>query len=263
MATATYVAVAINLAVAAISYRLAAHTPAHGHEDRIVQHSTGQWTIYVTIALSGACALGAEVVWTRLLGMLLGATVYVFSIILAVFLVGLAIGSGAGSWLARTAQPRLALGWCQALLGLCIAWSAYMIANSLPYWPVNPLLSTNPWHMFQLDIVRCLWAILPPTILWGASFPLALAAAAAPGEDPGRLVGAVYAANTFGAIVGALGFSLALVPSLGTQQSQRALLALSAAGALFALGPYVRRSRGVAMGLAASVVLAGLLAWRI
>ena len=47
-------------------------------------------------------------------------------------------------------------------------------------------------------------AILPPTILWGASFPLALAAVASPGEDPGRLVGSVYAANTFGAIVGGL-----------------------------------------------------------
>ena len=35
--------------------------------------SASRWTIYVTIALSGACALGAEVVWTRLMGMMLGA----------------------------------------------------------------------------------------------------------------------------------------------------------------------------------------------
>ena len=60
-----------------------------------------RWTVYVTIALSGATALGAEVVWTRLMGMMLGATVYVFSIILAVFLIGLAIGSGIGAWLLR------------------------------------------------------------------------------------------------------------------------------------------------------------------
>ena len=56
------------------------------------------WAVYLTIGLSGACALGAEVIWTRLLGMMLGSTVYVFSIILAVFLTGLAIGSAAGSW---------------------------------------------------------------------------------------------------------------------------------------------------------------------
>ena len=62
----------------------------------------------MTIALSGATALGAEVVWTRLLGLLLGATVYTFSIILAVFLVGIGIGSAAASALAarRAAAAR-------------------------------------------------------------------------------------------------------------------------------------------------------------
>jgi len=70
--------------------------------------------------------------------------------------------------------------------------------------PINPLLTINPWHIMQLDMARCLWAILPPTLLWGASFPLACAAAASPGEDPGKVVGSVYAANTVGAIVGAL-----------------------------------------------------------
>ena len=57
--------------------------------------------VYVAIALSGLTALGAEVVWTRLLSLMLGGTVYTFSIILAVFLVGLGIGSAVGSALAR------------------------------------------------------------------------------------------------------------------------------------------------------------------
>ena len=57
-----------------------------------------------------------------------------------------------------------------------------MLARSLPYWPINPLLSTSPWFTFQIDMVRCLWAILPAALLWGASFPLALAAAAALGR---------------------------------------------------------------------------------
>ena len=69
------------------------------------------WAVYVTIALSGVCALGAEVIWTRLLGLLFGATVYTFSIILAVFLVGLGIGSGAGSlWSTRLEQPARRVG---------------------------------------------------------------------------------------------------------------------------------------------------------
>ena len=73
--------------------------------------------VYAAIAFSGLTALGAEVVWTRLLSLLLGATVYTFSIILAVFLTGLWAGSGAGSFLARRVRdPRLALAGCQILL---------------------------------------------------------------------------------------------------------------------------------------------------
>ena len=60
----------------------------------------GAWDIYFVIALSGMSALGAEVVWTRLLSLLLGGTVYTFSIILAVLLVGLAIGSSVGALIA-------------------------------------------------------------------------------------------------------------------------------------------------------------------
>jgi len=274
-ATATYVAVAINLVVAVVSFGLAARTPAQvdapASEEHPLDPSRDRQgaVVYVTIALSGACALGAEVVWTRLMGMMLGSTVYVFSIILAVFLIGLAMGSGGGSWLVRAVRgasgARLALGWCQVLLTLGIAWTAYMIADSLPYWPINPLLAISPWHTFQLDMVRCLWAILPPAILWGASFPLALGAVASPGEDPGRLVGGIYAANTLGAIVGALGVSLALIPWIGTRNSQRALLVVSALSALLVLAPHARRhrSKALAAGLVASMLVAGLLAWSV
>ena len=52
--------------------------------------------IYVAIGLSGASALAAEVIWTRLLSLLLGGTVYTFSIILAVFFIGLGVGSSIG-----------------------------------------------------------------------------------------------------------------------------------------------------------------------
>jgi spermidine synthase len=118
-------------------------------------------------------ALGAEVIWTRILSLLFGATVYTFSLILAVFLLGLGIGSSIGSAIAgKIARPRLALGWCQMLLCVGMAWTAYMLTQSLPYWPINPSISSNPWYNFQLDVVRCLWAILPGTILWGAAFRL-------------------------------------------------------------------------------------------
>ena len=81
-------------------------------------------------------------------------------------------------------RPRLALGVCQLLLMGAIAWAAYALADSLPYWPINPSLSRSPWFNFQLDLMRCVWAVLPGAILWGASFPLALASVARRGATP-------------------------------------------------------------------------------
>jgi spermidine synthase len=196
--------------------------------------------VYVAIALSGLCALGAEVVWTRLVSLLLGGTVYTFSIILAVFLIGLGIGSAVGSVLARSAKsPRAALGICQMLIAGGVAWTVFMLTKSVPYWPVDPSLAQSPWFTLQLDMARCLWALLPAPILWGASFPLALAAVAARGQDPGRLVGGVYAANTVGGIIGALAFSLLLIPWIGTQNSQRLIITIAVISGLITLMPVI------------------------
>ncbi len=243
MAIATYTAVALNVSVAMLAFVLAKAAPAVETipSDYPVQarvRGTGTWAIYVAIALSGMTALGAEVIWTRLLSLLFGGTVYTFALILAVFLFGLGIGSSIGSAMGRNlARPRVALGWCQMLLCAAIAWAALMLTDSLPYWPINPSITTDAWYNFQLDFVRCLWVVLPGAILWGASFPLALAAvaSASPGQDPARLVGGVYAANTVGAIVGSLVASLVLVVWLGSQHAQQALILTSALSGLLVL----------------------------
>jgi len=278
MALTTCFAVAVNLVVAVAAallsevwtYRPATAAPQQA-ESRV---AAGPWSVYVVIALSGLTALGAEVVWTRLLSLLLGGTVYTFSAILALFLLGLGIGSAAGSFLARTASPRWALGYCQLLLAGAIAWAAWALSGSLPYWPINPMISISPWFTFQLDLLRCLYVVLPAAIFWGASFPLALAAAAQPGQDSGRLVAGVYAANTVGAIVGALAFSLLLIPAIGTQWSQRVMLLLSAISAAVCLAPAVwrrLRTRGeipagrlrTIIGVGVVLALVPLLAWSV
>lgn len=243
---ATYVAMAFNIAVAFAGWTLANVTaydpPVPKNSTLAIEFPRHAWPVFVAIALSGATALGAEVVWTRLLALLLGATTYSFSLILAAVLAGLGIGSGVGSFFARTStDPRRALGWCQLGIVAAIAWAAYCETQALPYWPVNPALSSS-WFQLQLDFVRCLVTVLPAAMLWGASFPLALAAVAPDQRDTGRLVGAVYAANTVGAILGALVASLILVAAIGTQQSQRVLMALAALAALIMLVPdYTRR----------------------
>lgn len=283
VAVATYAAAALNGTIALIAFSLAALTPYRPPEGgpmrRSVERAPGSWAVYVAIGLSGMCALGAEVIWTRLLSLILGGTVYTFAIILAVFLAGLAVGSHLGSVLGRnTARPRRLFGWCQMLLAGAIAWTALMVAEFLPYWPIDTSISYSSWQIFLLDLARCLWAVLPAAILWGASFPLALLAAASRGQDPGRLVGGIYAANTMGAIAGGVGFSIFIIPWIGTQQSQRLLIGLSIAAGLLLLAPRIRlfqpprlraeswkpgqKFTGV-ISLAAAVGVAFLLAWSI
>ena len=214
-------------------------------------------TVYLVIALSGFCALAGEVIWTRLLGLLFGATTYTLSMILAVFLVGLGLGSSIGATASKRIDPLVALGWCQLLIAASVGWTAYEVNASLPYWPINPSLSTSIWLTFRLDLVRALWAVLPPATLWGASFPLALAAAATRGEDPGRLVGNVYAANTIGAVAGALSASLLLIPRIGSQHAEQMMMALSALAGLLVLRPARLRRAAFASRVAA----AGLALW--
>src|SRR5829696_3013665 len=210
MWTATLAAIAVNIGVAVASFALSrraphrASGPVRGEAIGEVSDALRSAAIFAAIGLSGFSALGAEVVWTRLLSLVLGASVYTFSIILAVFLIGLGLGSSAGAFVARGSRPRWALGWSQLLLTFAIAWSAYAMARALPYWPINPSLSPSPWITFQVDLVRASIAVLPAALLWGASFPLAIAAVVQPGQDAGRVVGRVYAANTVGAILGSV-----------------------------------------------------------
>jgi len=238
---ATFVAVVINITIAVISYILSTASSFSPVASVADNHSamgkgSARWAVYMVIGLSGMTALASEVIWTRLLSLLFGATVYTFSIILAVFLLGLGIGSSVASAMVRNmTHPRLALSACQILLSLTMSWTAYQLMVSLPFWPIDPLLPANPWLKIQMDLVRTLWAVLPSAILWGASFPFALAAVAKPGQDPGHQVGSVYAANTAGAIIGALSASLVLVAWLGTQLSQQIFIALAAVSGLLAL----------------------------
>ena len=119
-------------------------------------------------------------IWTRLLSLMLGPTVYTFSIILAVFLTGLGLGSSAGSVLARQSK-KPAFGWVSASFcrwpasrGLHTFWP-----TSCPTWRGNVDTTYSPWRGFAGDMGRSALAILPAAILWGASFPLALASVAA------------------------------------------------------------------------------------
>ena len=256
---ATYVAIAINVSMAVMALALSgAITREDEPEKPAAMRLERAWILYISISLSGLCALAAETIWTRTLGLLFGASVYAFSIILAVFLAGLGIGGGIAALLCRIiVRPRVALGWCQFLAAGAIAWTAYNLGASLPYWPINPLISSNIWFNFELDLARAFWALLPPTLVWGASFPLALASAASGKQDTARLMATIYAANTFGAIIGALGASMLLIPWVGSQRGEQVLIVLSMVGGLLLLLPC--RPGRASLGLGGMALLFGFL----
>jgi spermidine synthase len=267
MAFASYVAAATNVVVAlaalAIERFAQEAPPTEEPTEAPLPHS--QWPVYVSIAISGLCALGAEVVWTRILSLMLGPTVYTFSIILGVFLTGLGLGSAAGSRIAHLKNnPRFWLGMSQFALCVTVGWAAFMLADSLPYWPGNLNSNAGPWKDFLSDIGRCTAAILPAAILWGASFPLALASVAGKEEDPARLVGGIYGANTVGAIAGSILFGMVFIPTVGTLGAQQLLIALSCVGAVLVLEARRENAGAVPqinLKLAGGIAMAALLAW--
>jgi len=254
---ATYVAVALDVAVGVASFVLAAigtspqvttaapatmSAPAEtlSAATSTVTHTEPMtnraWPVLVATALSGMTALSAEILWTRNLSLLFGGTVYAFAVILAVFLLGLGAGSAAGVSLDRRSDARRALAWCQVSLCAAIAWGAFAIARALPYWPLDVTLPSTAALTLEVDLLRATIAIMPAALLWGASFPLALAAltsARARAEhDSRRTVSSLYAANTAGTIVGALATSFVLVPALGSARTQQLSILVAAVAAI-------------------------------
>lgn len=184
----------------------------------------------VVLFCSGLTALAAEVIWTRLLTLSLGPTVYTFALVLAVFLSGLGFGSGIGSaLLSRFAHPLAGLGICQLALVVTIpiASSSFADQGLRPesFWMLS--FATH-WPATIRDLVRCAFTVLPSAVLWGASFPFAVATVLPQKADQAATVGSLTAANTLGAIVGALGTTFVVIPGWGSLVSQQLLVMIAA-----------------------------------
>jgi spermidine synthase len=239
---ASNVAAVINVTVAALAILLAYSSAYQPAEDLANPPASADGYLSqrfgVVAALSGFAALGAEVVWTRLLSLLFGSTVYTFAIILAVFLSGLGIGSTlAAGWIRWSRHPLRWLVVAQLAIVFLVPYANFMITGRLPYY-ARPVVSTtsDTYAVFAHDAWRAAAAILPAAIIWGASFPLTLAAAGGGQGDTGRLVGRMYAANTLGAVLGSLVTSGFLIPFFGSQRTQQVLVLVSGMAALLAIG---------------------------
>ena len=175
-----------------------------------------RWHYYLIFAFSGGAALIYESLWARYLKIFLGHAAYAQSLILAVFLFGLAAGSMlAARYVARMSRPLLAYAAVEAVLALFAMYfhDIFVVAQA---WALDDILPRLPvgGDVFKWTLGACL--ALPQTILLGATFPLLAAAIMRRWpKSPGNTVSVLYFSNSFGAALGVLAGGFALTPALG------------------------------------------------
>jgi spermidine synthase len=231
-------AAACNLLIAAVAWRYSGARASAASDSTVELASESHLPRSATLIgafVSGLLGLALEVVWFRLLAVVIGASVFAFGLMLFAFLVGTGLG---GAWVARGRLSRMGP---RALVALQLAASA-VILISLPLWDRVPqvfVIAGRLQPSFELgEGVRLLCALamlLPPTVLLGAAFPL-LFRLGHPGDPAAGRVARLYALDTAGAVTGALGASFVLLPLLGARGSLLALAIVSAALAVVYAG---------------------------
>lgn len=190
---------------------------------------------------AGFAGLAAEVLWTRALITELNASTYAFSLILAVFLAGLALGAAAaGRALARGWDPLRMTAITQLLCAVLVVFAPELLRlaeAAIPgYVGVRRATGLDVWlGTVGVGLARTTVAVLPVTFLLGWSFPLLCHVYA--GAERGTAVGYFLATNTAGAVLGALAAHFLLLPHLGTGrgfQFTGVLLTFVGGAALFA-----------------------------
>jgi spermidine synthase len=212
------------------------------------------------LAISGFCSLAYEVVWTRLLVLFLESTTYAFTVMLAAFLLGITLGSAAVSqFLRRATNGPLALAVLQALVAVSSLLALQVLATMEPLLASLGFASAEGPSISAMAVLA-FTAMFPPALFLGMSFPLAVTLFTAGGEQVGRRLGSLYAANVFGAIFGALAAGFLLVPVLGSNATLTLLAGLNALAALATLGVDAGTPGRTRLGAAvASVAIVGLL----
>jgi spermidine synthase len=205
-------------------------------------------TALLVFALSGFGALVLEVAWTRVLTLVMGSSVYAFSLMLLAFLIGLASGSAFFAGLLRR-RPRLDPGLLLALLlggAGTMAFATTFLFGLLPhvfgkiFFTFYP--GPNGWLLIQLFFGLAI--MFPATFALGGIFPAMLQIHARSLDRVSGSVGTVYAANTVGTIVGAAVAGFLLIPRLGVQPTVIAIAALELAlGIVVIVAVFDGRSR--------------------
>jgi spermidine synthase len=237
----------------------AVHPPAT-REDRII-------VVFAVAAfmISGFVALSYEVVWTRVLILIIGSSTYSFSIILVGFLVGIAFGSYLISHTRIFPAERINLmtfSWMQIAIGIS-AFSLIPLFSKLPFVMLKAFkLHPDSYNFITFyEFVLALLIMIIPTTLMGATLPVIAKIVSKRIGSLGTSIGNLYFFNTFGAIFGSFLTGFILIPHLGTLNTLKAGIStniiVGVAGILLFACYHARKKTVVLALTVACVSLAG------
>ncbi|MBN2384527.1 fused MFS/spermidine synthase [bacterium] len=194
--------------------------------------------IIFSFALSGFCALAIEVIWSRILLLVFGSTTYSFTVMLGIFLCGIAVGGGISGLIVsrvnhKKTMVRL-LVTLQSVLGLLVLLGMF-VTTYLPYLFLYAIKMIGfSWSSFILiKIFISVLILFPLALLFGATFPVVSRLVIDDLRVLGHKVGLLYAVNSLGSILGSVLAGFIIIPFMGTEAGLRlvaVLLLLMACG---------------------------------
>lgn len=229
--------------------------------------SAAVFVVSIAIGLAGFSALVYEVTWARLLGLMLGGSTYIFSVMLLAFLMGIALGSKLGGPLADRlfkagGQARVLYAFAAIEIGIAVVCYAMMyLYPELPFWYVWLFdwagAAGQAEALWWLSLLLAGLVMTPPAILMGMHFPVAVRAVVGHEGKLGGPVGILYGANSLGGAIGAFVAGFVLLPNLWIQGTIAfaAVVGLAAGGLLLLTAAGKPKRRWMPVPLAA---LAGL-----
>ncbi len=230
-------------------------TDFRGSDDAPSDRSPWAPLVLPIMLVSGMVSFTYEVMWTRLLGHLTGASIYAFATMLASFLAGITLGSLIAAPLAKR-RDAAARGLSLAQYGVALtSILIYLALDRIPDFALR--LETQVSSDLMRHAILGALILFPATICIGATFPFTVRLLAGSAEDAAPASAKVYAFNTVGAILGATLAGFVLLPALDYRGTARLAVATSLVLGLLSL-LLLQKNRGKALGGGVVLTLLGL-----
>jgi predicted membrane-bound spermidine synthase len=173
------------------------------------EFNQGKAWLYIIVFLTGASVMVIELLGTRLIAPFYGASLYVWSSLISVTMIALAVGYFVGGHWADRAQ--------RTGLSLIIAFAA-LFTLMIP-WATRPvLLATDPLGLRGGAFVSAMILFFPSLTLLGMVGPFAIKLSTSQLNGVGGSSGSIYAVSTLGSVMGTLLLGFFLFPLVGTRQ---------------------------------------------